>query len=189
LINHTIYMPLQPTRGESLPVLLWSEGGCANDGKAFVEFLTNIASYGFIVLANGPPGGAGSTTAQYVKDAAQWISAKAGTCGRYHHVDADRMAAAGQSCGGLETYQMRDEENIRTLGIFNSGFVPGDRGPLPNDTIVEGPDTIKKVHKPVFYFLGGSTDVAYPNVSVFSCVQCWTTLWVGMRANSGWSTG
>jgi hypothetical protein len=71
------------------------------------------------------------------------------------------VAVAGQSCGGLETYQMRDDPRVGYLGIFSSGFLDssGIDG-MPD----EGPDTIQEVNWPVCYFLGGTTDIAYANV-------------------------
>ncbi|KAE8140155.1 hypothetical protein BDV38DRAFT_269184 [Aspergillus pseudotamarii] len=164
LSNHTIYSPISVPPGVSLPVLVWAEGGCENNGTKFAPFLSNIASYGFLVLASGPPNGSGSTTAQFMADAVEWITPRAGTPGRYASVDATLIAAAGQSCGGLETYRMRSNERISILGIFNSGF-------LGNETFVasvggqatEPQTTIREVHKPVFYFLGGPTDIAYAN--------------------------
>ena len=54
LATHTIYRPA--TLGASThPVLVWGEGGCAKDGLQFPEFLTEIASHGVVVIADGPP--------------------------------------------------------------------------------------------------------------------------------------
>ncbi|KAL5364463.1 Alpha/Beta hydrolase protein [Aspergillus floccosus] len=164
LSNHTIYLPSTPTRNESLPVLIWGEGGCENNGTRFANFLTNVASYGFVVLASGPPQGASGTTSwEMMADAASWITAKAGS-GRYAAVDASKIAVAGQSCGGLEAYKMRSDDRVSFLGIFNSGFLkeaPAPGGPVVPD--VESPEAISEVHKPVFYFIGGPTDIAYAN--------------------------
>lgn len=154
-------MPTAPPADLQLPVLVFGEGGCQNDGTKFEPFLTEIASHGFLVIANGPPNGTGKTTAQYQRHSSAWISANAGRPGRYATVDASRMAAAGQSCGGLETYAQRANPLVSYLGIFNSGFLP------PNDATLGGqedPSTIAEVHKPTFYFLGGPTDIAYVNV-------------------------
>ena len=54
LATHTIYRPV--TLGPSKhSVLVWGEGGCAKNGLTFPEFLSEIASYGFVVVADGPP--------------------------------------------------------------------------------------------------------------------------------------
>ncbi len=54
LATHTIYRPA--TLGASThPVLVWGEGGCAKDGLQFPEYLSEIASLGDVVIADGPP--------------------------------------------------------------------------------------------------------------------------------------
>jgi dienelactone hydrolase len=54
LATHTIYRPRELTLDEH-PVLVWGEGGCAKNGLMFPEYLTEIASHGFVVIADGPP--------------------------------------------------------------------------------------------------------------------------------------
>src|SRR5688572_26479617 len=54
LATHTVYRPV--TLGPSKHgVLVWGEGGCAKNGLTFPEFLTELASHGFVILADGPP--------------------------------------------------------------------------------------------------------------------------------------
>lgn len=161
-------MPRDPPRGLSLPVLVWAEGGCANNGTSFEPFLTNIASYGFVVVALGPPNGTGNIFTRGMNDALLWISAKAGTCGKYANVRGEKIAAAGQSCGGLVAYSMRTDDRVDFLGIFNSGFITNTtqaEDNLPAGAPIEPASSIKEIHKPVFWFLGGPTDVAYSFVS------------------------
>jgi hypothetical protein len=59
LATHTIYRPRELSRNEH-PVLIWGEGGCANNGLMFPEYLSEIASHGFVVIADGPPGAMGA---------------------------------------------------------------------------------------------------------------------------------
>lgn len=54
LATHTIYRPRELTMREH-PVLVWGEGGCAKNGLMFPEYLSEIASHGFVVVADGPP--------------------------------------------------------------------------------------------------------------------------------------
>ncbi|KAL2816466.1 Alpha/Beta hydrolase protein [Aspergillus granulosus] len=180
LPRHTIYMPRNPPTNESLPVLIWGNGACSANGTLFGNLLTNIASYGFIAIASGRPNGRGRTDVDYMKDALDWIERRAGSRGKYATVDATRVAVAGQSCGGLEAYQMRDDPRVGYLGIFNSGFldVPGFLGGLlgiPG----EGPETIEEVDLPVFYFLGGEEDIAYPNGMADYAALSGVPKWVG----------
>jgi hypothetical protein len=59
LATHTIYRPAQLTMAKH-PVLVWGEGGCANNGLMFPEYLSEIASHGVVVIADGPPAAAGA---------------------------------------------------------------------------------------------------------------------------------
>lgn len=54
LATHTVYRPqtLGPAKHS---VLVWGEGACVKNGLTFPEFLSEIASYGFVVVADGPP--------------------------------------------------------------------------------------------------------------------------------------
>src|SRR6188768_1055359 len=54
LPTHTIYRPATLTPSKH-GVLVWGEGACVKNGLTFPEFLSEIASYGFVVLADGPP--------------------------------------------------------------------------------------------------------------------------------------
>jgi len=53
LTTHTIYRPAN-LRSKA-PLLVWGEGGCAKNGLTFPEYLSEIASYGFVIVADGPP--------------------------------------------------------------------------------------------------------------------------------------
>ncbi len=54
LATHTIYRPRELTLDKHR-VLVWGEGGCAKNGLMFPEYLSEIASHGFVVIADGPP--------------------------------------------------------------------------------------------------------------------------------------
>lgn len=58
LISHTLYQPaiLLALNAEKLPVVVWGNGACVNTGNRFRQFLTEISSHGFLVLALGPIG-------------------------------------------------------------------------------------------------------------------------------------
>jgi dienelactone hydrolase len=160
LKNHTLYLPTNPPATLKLPVLAWGETGCTHDALVFLDFLTEVASYGILVIANGDPHGTGNPNGvadtQHPdgsphQQAIDWITSAAGK-GEYSNVDASRIAVAGQSCGGLQAYMLALDPRVTAIGIFNSGFINAT-DPLPT-----------KITKPIFYFLGGSTDIAYANV-------------------------
>jgi len=102
------------------------------------------------VIASGTPKGTGSTTADLMTAAVDWIQAKAGT-GSYANINASRIIAAGWSCGGVEAYTQVWNSRVESIGIWSSGL-------LTNYTMAA------QIQKPVFYFLGGSSDIAYQNV-------------------------
>jgi hypothetical protein len=156
LPKHTIFGPVNPPAGLKIPVMVWGNGACSSNGMLFQKSLFEAASHGFLVLANGPQsGGAGQTNAHMQTESMDWLDKNAGQ-GKYAHVDKSRLASAGQSCGGLEAYVAGADKRVSTIGIFNSGEF----------TAAKGKDTAKKVAgKPIFYFLGGSSDIAYENVS------------------------
>jgi hypothetical protein len=63
-----------------------------------------------------------SVTRRPLKDSINWAGQNAGK-GKWAHLDATRIAAAGQSCGGAEAYRIATEQRVTTIGIFNSiGF-------------------------------------------------------------------
>jgi hypothetical protein len=63
LPDHTIYVPENPGQ-EKLPIIAWANGFCLPAGMMFANFLSEIASHGFIVISNGgmKPTNMGSTT-------------------------------------------------------------------------------------------------------------------------------
>ncbi|CAO2655433.1 Nn.00g104970.m01.CDS01 [Neocucurbitaria sp. VM-36] len=152
LTRHTVYAPTTPPTNLTLPVVIWGEGGCIASGTSAQEFLTEIASHGFYIIASGKPNGSGTTTSAYMKEAIDYITLNAGH-GMYGNVNASRIATAGYSCGGLEAYELAQDARVSAIGIFNSGQL--DAAASNN---VAG-----NLTKPVFYFLGGSSDIAYAN--------------------------
>ena len=56
LPDHTIYRPdnLSALNGVGLPIVIWGNGACVNAGNSFSSFLTDISSYGYLVIALGP---------------------------------------------------------------------------------------------------------------------------------------
>lgn len=64
------------------------------------------------------------------------------------------------SCGGVEAYDFVSDARVTTVGIFNSGHLDVNRAnrELPSVT------------KPIFFFLGGQSDIAYGNVRVSTLI-------------------
>jgi hypothetical protein len=139
------------TGNVSLPVFLWGNGGCSADGTSNVELLQQIASYGYLVIASGGPKQSGTTTAKMMTDSIDWVIQNAGK-GAYADVDSKKIMVAGYSCGGIEAYAQSWDSRVATVGIFSSGF-------LTNYTAAS------TFTNPILYVLGGTSDIAYQNVS------------------------
>lgn len=157
LSGQTIFMPKSVPAGVKVPVITFGVGGCNEKGTNLQAFHHELASHGYIVLVNNGPTSNGQTNAKSLTAAADWITKVAGT-GNYAAVDASRMAVSGWSCGGLQAYEVMADSRFSVVGIFSSGqFSQADSQKVAG-----------QVKKPIFYFMGGSSDVAYANVSL-SC--------------------
>ena len=58
LAKHTVYRPgdMNAVGTVKLPIMAWGNGACSADGNSFRLFLTEIASHGYLIIANGPIG-------------------------------------------------------------------------------------------------------------------------------------
>ncbi|MEU8610900.1 cellulose binding domain-containing protein [Actinoplanes sp. NPDC048791] len=170
LPDHTIYRP-QTLPSEPLPVLVWGNGGCAASGTAQVNFLREISSHGFLAIANGAPNGSGSTTSRMLTQSIDWAVAENTRAGSkyYGRLDTSKISVAGFSCGGLEAYAVSADPRITTTMIFSSGLL--------ND----GDDyQLRGLTRPIAYFIGGPSDIAYPNA-----IDDWGKLPAGLPAFMG----
>src|SRR5690606_12215193 len=50
--GYTVYRPLE-LPSHPLPVVVWGNGGCRDNGLSASHFLREIASHGYLVIANG----------------------------------------------------------------------------------------------------------------------------------------
>jgi dienelactone hydrolase len=185
LPDHVVYRPADLTNlsGTKLGVLVWGNGACSDDGASSRMHLLEIASHGYLVIANGtiksgpgippapprPPRTDGQlpppvTSAKQLTDAIDWALAENARPGSQFHglIDPDAIAVAGFSCGGLQALQVAGDKRLRTVIIQNSGiFNEESAARLPSMDI--GKDKLKAIHTPILYILGGPRDIAYQN--------------------------
>ncbi|HEY8547421.1 MAG TPA: hypothetical protein VIL36_20305 [Acidimicrobiales bacterium] len=160
LRDHTIYRPSNLAAvTDPMPIVVWGNGACRADGTWFQEFLTPLAAHGVLVIANGNPGGSGTTDADMLIDAVDWAIAENSRPGSkyFGKLDTDAVAAMGQSCGGLEAIGASSDPRIRSTVLWNSGiFSSGGLGGVDKSAL-------QRLHAPVAWFTGGSSDIAYGN--------------------------
>ncbi|QNE07346.1 hypothetical protein [Croceicoccus marinus] len=187
----TIYRPARlPDR--PLPLVLWGNGGCRDAGLSAAHFLREVASHGYIVIANGaprgeqpvdpglpepeaaetsepqsppppPPMGPDETSTAQMLAGIDWAMAANTRAGDSleGHVDTDRVAVMGHSCGGLQALQAGADPRVDAVVALASG-VYVQTGPARSGVNIAKAD-LARLHTPVAYILGGPSDIAYPN--------------------------
>jgi len=149
--DHTIYRPKDLSafnKNNPMPVLAWGNGGCSASSQMHANFLAEVASHGFLVIALGPykaPGGGGATggggmmggmgggtkSAQML-EAIDWATkeSKNKESKYYEKVDPSKFAVAGMSCGGLQALEVSTDERVKTTMVMDSGLL-GTSGGAP----------------------------------------------------------
>lgn len=160
LSGRTIYRPKDLGPGKNYPILVWGNGGCSNNATDHTDYHLEIASHGYVIVADGTPKGTGGramvdvTTMGAPQIAAlTWaIQQNAKPCSRfYQSLDTLHSGGFGWSCGGLMTYGLTLGGRVTTSIIMNSGLLSPDQS------------TLDKVRTPIAYVCGGSGDMAYAN--------------------------
>lgn len=171
LATHTIFRPSDLTvfgADKQLPVIVWGNGACANSPWEHVNFLSEVASHGFLIIALGPmpdgrDRGAGKTTSSQLVDAIDWAFAQNQdqSSPYFNKIDVTKVAVSGMSCGGLQALEVAPDTRISTAVICNSGII-GNGGAFPGMPALKK-DNLNKLHTPILYILGGPSDIAYVN--------------------------
>ncbi len=196
LTGYVVYRPADlsafPER-DSLPVMVWGNGGCAIDSTRYGGFLSTIASHGFLVISTLPveaqaqtPGpGPARATADHMIAAFDWaeseaVRAASPLAGR---IATDRMSAMGQSCGGIMSITAGADPRVGTIGVFNAGVQP------PNPDSPGGgmasTDALAAVHGPILLINGGEVDFMYePAKANFELIDH-VPVFYGARDNAG----
>jgi dienelactone hydrolase len=192
LATHTVYRPatLGPSKHS---VLVWGEGGCAKNGLTFPEFLSEIASHGFVVVADGPPvmpaprgqagpGGAAGAGQGAGRGAAPGAGAPRGQArgGTPASINADGRPltaaidwlAREAADSGSRFYQKVDTTRVAAMGMSCGGLMAYNISADPrvatvgiwNSGLLQPDDKIYAgLHSPVIIVTGGESDIAYAN--------------------------
>lgn len=156
LPGHTIFAPKAlPAGNLGLPFIAWGNGGCGLNAGVYERFLVEIASYGYVIAADGTPtGNSGSqqSKVQDMRDSLDWVFA--GKASKYGNVDLTKVTTAGHSCGGLEAMSTAyHDERVKRIMMFNIAIFQDDRRYL-----------LSQIKVPVAYFIGGGKDMGYNTV-------------------------
>jgi dienelactone hydrolase len=178
--GHVVYHPadLAPFPGkDTLPVMVWGNGGCAINSTRYGGFLTTIASHGFVVLATAAEPGAarGRATADNLRGAIAWAEAENARAGSplAGKIALDRMAVMGQSCGGFMALELGADPRVDTIGVFNSG-AQGDASGV-----------VAKLHGPVLLINGHERDfLMASSEATFDAIERLPAFY-GARRNAG----
>ena len=165
LPDFVVYRPLR-TRGK-VPVLVFCNGACMDTSIDYENMLSDIASHGYIVVAIGElqmfaqHNKDQQTSSSMVKTALDWISQQAADTASpyYGMIDADKIAAAGHSCGGAQVLANAADSRLKTYIILNAG--------MGKMTMADAnPQSLKNLHAPILYLVGGTSDVAWKNAQM-----------------------
>ena len=172
LPSHTIFRPKDLSSfgdNEKLPIIVWGNGACANSPWEHINFLSEVASHGFLVIAIGPmpqegDRGSGRSESSQLLDAINWAISQNNSSGGpfYNKIDTDMIAVSGMSCGGLQTLEVAPDPRVKTVVVCNSGIIGNQGSGMPGMPQLSK-DDLTKLHSPVLYLLGGESDIAYEN--------------------------
>jgi dienelactone hydrolase len=146
---------------DTLPLLVWGNGGCAIDNPRYGEFLGTIASHGFVVVTTTSVQGDPERRSQTPDDllgAIAWAEAENARSGAAlaGKINLEQIAVMGQSCGGFLSTSLGTDPRVDTIALFNSGVsAPGGANADPTRATT---DTLAQVHGPILFINGHEVD-------------------------------
>jgi Chlorophyllase len=197
--GHLVFRPVALDafpKKDTLPVMVWGNGGCAIDSTRYSGFLTTIASHGFLVLGTAAQEGAPrrQATADDLRAAIDWAGKENARTGSplKGKIAMDKVAVMGQSCGGFLSVALGADPRVKTIGVFNSGVQPkpaaqaqGNAAPGAPPPAFPTADDLPKLHGPVLLINGGEPDfMMAQSVATFDMINQLPAFY-GARHNAG----
>lgn len=188
--RHILFRPATLTAfpgQDTLPVVVWGNGGCAIDNPQYGEFLGTIASHGFLVLTTTAIEGEErrQQNADDLLAAIAWAEAENARSGSplQGKIDTDHVAVMGQSCGGFLSVALGADPRVDTIGVFNSGVA----APNPDAPAGAFPttDALADVHGPILLINGGEVDFMMEQAQANFELIDHVPVFYGARDNAG----
>jgi hypothetical protein len=181
---------------DTLPVMVWGNGGCAIDSAHFSGFLTTVASHGALVVGTVPREGAAGQreTADDMRAAIDWAGKENVRAGSPLNgkIAVGEVAVMGTSCGGFLSIALGADPRVKSIGVFNSGVqtppagqaaAPGRGGP----SVQPSADALPKLHGSVLLLNGGEPDFLMgASAATFEAINH-VPAFYGSRHNAGHS--
>jgi dienelactone hydrolase len=104
-----------------------------------------------------------ATKSASLREAIDWALAENSRPGSpyFGRINPRWIAVSGWSCGGLQALEVAADPRVRAVIIHNSGIFNPGANPIVGMDI--GKAALRKLHTPILYILGGTTDIAYAN--------------------------
>lgn len=150
-----------------LPLLVFANGGCNDTSLPHEKMLNDLASYGYVVIALGEMQDRiddrqlqKSPNEDMIR-AIDWAERQTADKNSeyYRGIDMEYVALGGQSCGGAQVLANCGDKRVKTCILFNSGI-----GNMEMSGATK--QSLKNLHGPILYIIGGEGDVAYQNAIV-----------------------
>lgn len=169
--DYVVYRPkniaLAVEKEGPLAVMVFANGGCNDTSFPFKRMLSEIASNGYIVIALGAMQDSlddrqlNKSPNEMMPKAVDWLASQQTNkeSEYFKTVDLNRVAFAGQSCGGAQILAVADDPRIKTYMMFNSGM--GDMS-----MAAASRSSLPALHAPIIYLVGGNSDIATSNAKL-----------------------
>lgn len=168
LSGFTVYKPadLQSTVSENgpLPLIIFANGGCNDTSLPYERLLNDLSSYGYLVVALGEMQDSindrdlhKSPNEDMIR-VIDWAESqnKDHNSPYFGKIDTEYVALSGQSCGGAQVLANCSDPRVKTCILLNAGI--GDMQMAEADK-----ESLKNLHCPILYLVGGESDIAYLN--------------------------